>query len=72
MQAADRARRCVTGCRLVVVVVDEQSLRRLLIIGAKSVIFELYVHAAAQPGTLSGGMLTRKTPIDARAAGIGK
>ena len=37
----------------------ERSLRRLLIIGANSVIIKRHVHAAARPGTWLGGMLTR-------------
>ena len=40
----------------------ERSLRRLLIIGANSVIIKRHVHAAAKPGTWLGGMLTRKPP----------
>ena len=41
----------------------ERSLRRLLIIGANSVIIKRHVHVAAQPGTWLGGMLTRKPPM---------
>ncbi len=40
----------------------ERSLRRLLIIGANSVIIKRQVHASAQPGTWLGGMLMRKPP----------
>lgn len=46
----------------------ERSLRRLLIIGAKSVIIKRHVHAAAKPGTWLGGMLTRKPPSHVRVA----
>jgi transposase len=46
----------------------ERSLRRLLIIGANSVIIKRYVHAAARPGTWLGGMLTRKPPMRVRVA----
>ena len=46
----------------------ERSLRRLLIIGANSVIIKRHVHAAARPGTWLGGMLTRKPPLLARVA----
>lgn len=46
----------------------ERSLRRLLIIGANSVIIKRHVHAAAQPGTWLGGMLTRKPPMLVRVA----
>lgn len=46
----------------------ERSLRRLLIIGANSVIIKRHVHAAARPGTWLGGMLTRKPPMLARVA----
>ncbi len=41
----------------------ERSLRRLLIIGANSVIINRHCHAAAQPGTWLGNMLTRKPPM---------
>ena len=41
----------------------EQSLRRLLIIGANSVIIKRHTHAAAKPGTWLRGMLTRKPPM---------
>ena len=46
----------------------ERSLRRLLIIGANSVILKRHVHAAARSGTWLGGMLTRKPPMLVRAA----
>lgn len=46
----------------------ERSLRRLLIIGANSVIIKRHVHAAAKPGTWLGGMLTRKPPMLVRMA----
>ncbi len=46
----------------------ERSLRRLLIIGANSVIIKRHTHAAAQPGTWLGGMLTRKPPMLVRVA----
>ena len=46
----------------------ERSLRRLLIIGANSVIIKRHVHAAARPGTWLGGMLTRKPPLLVRVA----
>ena len=46
----------------------ERSLRRLLIIGANSVIIKRHVHAAAQPGTWLGGMLSRKPPMLVRVA----
>ena len=41
----------------------ERSLRRLLIIGANSVIIKRHTHAAAQSGTWLGGMLSRKPPM---------
>ena len=44
-------------------VTGERSLRRLLIIGANSVIIKRHVHAAAKPGTWLGAMLTRKPPM---------
>lgn len=37
----------------------ERFLRRLLIIGANSVIIKQHVHASARPGTCLGGMLVR-------------
>jgi len=43
-------------------------LRRLLIIGANSVIIKRHVHPAARPGTWLGGMLTRKPPMLVRVA----
>jgi transposase len=46
----------------------ERSLRRLLIIGANSVIIKRHVHAAARPGTWLGGILTRKPPMLVRVA----
>ena len=46
----------------------ERSLRRLLIIGANSVIIKRHTHAAGRPGTWLGGMLTRKPPMLVRVA----
>jgi len=46
----------------------ERSLRRLLIIGANSVIIKRHVHAAARPGSGLAGMLTRKPPMLVRVA----
>ncbi|MCZ4262221.1 IS110 family transposase [Limimaricola sp. G21655-S1] len=46
----------------------ERSLRRLLIIGANSVIIKRHVHKEAQPGTWLGGLLTRKPPMLVRVA----
>ena len=46
----------------------ERSLRRLLIIGANSVIIKRHVHVAAKPSTWLGGMLTRKPPMLVRVA----
>ena len=46
----------------------ERSLRRLLIIGANSVIIKRHVHAAARPCTWLGRMLTRKPPMLVRVA----
>jgi len=46
----------------------ERSLRRLLIIGANSVIIKRHVHASARPGTWLGGMLTRKPAMLVRVA----
>ncbi|BCH62461.1 IS110 family transposase (plasmid) [Agrobacterium vitis] len=46
----------------------ERSLRRLLIIGANSVIIKRRVHAEARPGTWLGAMLTRKPPLLVRVA----
>lgn len=50
----------------------ERSLRRLLIIGANSVIIKRHVHAAAKPGTWLAGMLTRKPPMLVRVALVNK
>jgi len=46
----------------------ERSLRRLLIIGANSVIIKRHIHPAAQPGTWLAGMLSRKPPMLVRVA----
>lgn len=46
----------------------ERSLRRLLILGANSVIIKRHVHAAARPGTWLARMLTRKPPLLGRVA----
>ena len=46
----------------------ERSLRRLLIIGANSVIIKRHVHASARSGTWLGEMLTRKPPMLVRVA----
>jgi len=46
----------------------ERSLRRLLILGANSVIIKRHVHAAAKPGTWLGRMLSRKPPLLVRVA----
>ncbi len=46
----------------------ERSLRRLLIIGANSVIIKRHVHPAAKPGTWLAGMLLRKPPMLVRVA----
>ena len=46
----------------------ERSLRRLLIIGANSVIIKRHVHASARPGTWLGGMLAKKPPMLVRVA----
>ena len=46
----------------------ERSLRRLLILGANSVIIKRHVHAAAGPGTWLAGMLSRKPPMLVRVA----
>lgn len=45
-----------------------RSLRRLLIIGANSVIIKRHVHASAKPGTWLGRMLTHKPPMLVRVA----
>lgn len=50
----------------------ERSLRRLLIIGANSVIIKRHVHATAQPGTWLAGMLSRKPPMLVRVAPANK
>ncbi|MGB8716583.1 MAG: IS110 family transposase [Rhodanobacteraceae bacterium] len=46
----------------------ERSLRRLLILGANSVIIKRHVHALAKPGTWLAGMLSRKPPMLVRVA----
>ena len=46
----------------------ERSLRRLLILGANSVIIKRHVHATARPGTWLAGMLMRKPPLMVRVA----
>jgi len=46
----------------------ERSLRRLLIIGANSVIIKRHTHAEARPGTWLAGMLSRKPPMLVRVA----
>ena len=46
----------------------ERSLRRLLLLGANSVIIKRHVHASAKPGTWLGRMLTRKPPLLVRVA----
>ncbi len=46
----------------------ERSLRRLLIIGANSVIIKRHVHRTAQPGTWLGSLLLRKPPMLVRVA----
>ena len=46
----------------------ERSLRRLLILGANSVIIKRHVHPSARPGTWLGGLLTRKPPVLVRVA----
>jgi transposase len=48
--------------------VGERSLRRLLIIGANSVIIKRQVRASARPGTRLSSMLTRKPPMLVRVA----
>ena len=45
-----------------------RSLRRLLIIGANSVVIKRHVHKEAQPGTWLGGLLSRKPPMLVRVA----
>ncbi|MDZ4395798.1 IS110 family transposase [Cypionkella sp.] len=46
----------------------ERSLRRLLILGANSVIIKRHVHQAARSGTWLAGMLSRKPPMLVRVA----
>lgn len=46
----------------------ERCLRRLLIIGANSVIIKRHVHTAARPGCWLDSMLSRKTPMLVRVA----
>ncbi len=46
----------------------ERSLRRLLIIGANSVVIKQGIHRQAQPGTWLGGLLARKPPMLVRVA----
>ena len=46
----------------------ERSLRRLLIIGANSVVIERRVHREAQPGTWLARMLGRTPPLLDRVA----
>lgn len=46
----------------------ERSLRRLLVIGANSVIIKRRTHPDAQPGTWLGNLLSRKPPMLARVA----
>lgn len=46
----------------------ERSLRRLLIIGANSVIIKRHCHASARPGTWLAGMLERKPTMLVRVA----
>lgn len=46
----------------------ERSLRRLLIIGANSVIIKRHTHRDAQPGTWLGNLLSRKPPKLVRVA----
>jgi transposase len=46
----------------------ERSLRRLLILGANSVIIKRHVHAAAKPGTWLAGLMARKPPMLVRVA----
>jgi len=46
----------------------ERSLRRLLIIGANSVIIKRHTHQDAQPGTWLGNLLLRKPPMLVRVA----
>ncbi len=46
----------------------ERSVRRLLIIGANSVIIKRHCHASARPGTWLAGILERKPPMLVRVA----
>ena len=46
----------------------ERLLRRLLIVGANSVVIKRHVHAAAKPGTWLGSLLSRKPPMLVRIA----
>lgn len=46
----------------------ERTLRRLLIIGANSVIIKRHIHQEAQPGTWLGNLLLRKPPMLVRVA----
>ncbi len=46
----------------------ERSLRRLLIIGANSVVIKRHVHREAQPGTWLAGLMARKLPMLVRVA----
>jgi transposase len=46
----------------------ERSLRRLLLLGANSVIIKRHVHAAARPGTWLAGLIARKPPLLVRVA----
>lgn len=46
----------------------ERSLRRLLIIGANSVIIKRHTYREAQPGTWLGDLLARKPAMLARVA----
>jgi transposase len=46
----------------------ERSLRRLLLLGANSVIIKRHVHKEAQPGTWLAGLMARKPPMLVRVA----
>ncbi len=46
----------------------ERSLRRLLLLGANSVIIKRHVHAAARPGTWLASLMARKPPMLVRVA----
>ena len=46
----------------------ERSLRRLLVLGANSVLITRHVHREAQPGTWLGRLLSRKPPMLVRVA----